>query len=117
MKAKIKNKRSLARIFVGYINGDFLTKKGVAHRMPFLLFATVLLMLYIGNTHYAEKTVRELDGITKELKELRSEHITTLFELMFKSRQSEVAKSVANLGLKESVTPPLKIVLKKNEEN
>jgi len=30
---------------------------------------------------------------------------------MFKSRQSEVAKSVADMGLKEPVTPPKKIAV------
>jgi len=110
-----KSKGSVARAFVGLLNGSFLTKENAVQRMPFLLFVTSLIIIYIGNTHYSEKTVRETDKITKELKELRSEHITTMFELMFKSRQSEVAKSVASVGLKEPVTPPVKIALKKNE--
>jgi len=111
---KKKSKGSLARVFVGLLNGNFLMRENPVKRMSYLLFITFLIIIYIGNTHYAEKTVRETVKITKELKELRSEHITTLFEMMFKSRQSEVAKSVASVGLKEPVTPPVKIALKKN---
>ena len=100
-----KNKWSITRSFLGVLNGDFLNRKNALRSLPYILFITLLLIGYIGNTHYAESMV------TKELKELRSEYITTKFELMFKSRQSEVAKSVADMGLKEPVTPPKKIAV------
>ena len=109
--AKKKSKRSIARGFLGILNGDFLTKENALQRLPYLLFLALLVIGYIGNIHYAESTVREADALTKELKELRSEYITTKFELMFKSRQSEVAKSVAHMGLEEPVTPPKKIAI------
>ena len=98
-------------MFLGVLNGSFLTRENALQRLPFILFLTLLIIGYIGNTHYSESTVRETDVITKELKELRSEYITTKFELMFKSRQSEIAKSVAHLGLEEPITPPKKIDL------
>lgn len=116
-KNKNKNKGSFTRSFIGLLNGSFLTRENAVHRMPYLLFITLLIIIYIGNNHYAEKTVRETDKITKELKELRAEFITTKFELMFKSRQSEIAKAVIGVGLKEPVRPPVKIALKKNNGN
>lgn len=91
------------------LNGDFLTRDNALGRLPFIFFLTFLIIGYIGNTHYAESMVRETDKISKELKELRSEYITTKFELMFKSRQSEIAKSVADMGLEEPIEPPMKI--------
>ncbi|MBL4754750.1 MAG: hypothetical protein JKY52_14295 [Flavobacteriales bacterium] len=106
-----KNKRSIARGFLGILNGDFLTRENALQRLPYLFFLTFLVIGYIGNIHYAESTVREADVLMKELKELRSEYITTKFELMFKSRQSEVAKSVAHMGLKEPIIPPKKIAI------
>jgi len=108
-KKKKKNKQSLARSFVTVLNGNFLTRENALERLPYLFFFAFLIMLYIGNNHYAEKTIRETDKLSRELKELRSEYITTKFELMFKSRQSEIAKTVAELGLKQSITPPRKI--------
>ncbi len=111
-KNQKNTKGSLVRTFIGLLNGNFLTRENAGQRIPYLLFMVLLIILYIGNTHYAEKTVRETAKITKELKELRAEYITTKFELMFKSRQSEVAKAVMGLGLKEPVTPPVKIALK-----
>jgi len=107
--SKKKSKGSVARSFLGVLNGDFLTRENATRRLPYIFFLTFLVITYIGNTHYAESTVRETDKITKHLKELRSEYITTKFELMFKSRQSEVAKSVAEMGLEEPITPPMKI--------
>ncbi len=108
-KKNKKSKRSITRRFVSILNGDFLTRDNALGRLPYLFFLAFLMVGYIGNSHYAESTIREIDNRTKELKELRSEYITTKFELMFKSRQSEVAKAVAHMGLEEPITPPMKI--------
>jgi hypothetical protein len=44
-----------------------------------------------------------------ELKDLRSEYITVLSEIMSESRQSELAKKLENTGIKELKNPPSKI--------
>ena len=109
---KKKNTMSLARTFIGVLNGSFLTKENAVQRLPLLFFLTLLLICYIANTHYAEKTVREIDKLNRDLKELSSEYISTKSDLMFRSKQSEVAKSVEHMGIKESVVPPKKITVK-----
>ncbi|HNB34323.1 MAG TPA: FtsL-like putative cell division protein [Bacteroidia bacterium] len=43
---------------------------------------------------------------------MRSEYISVKSELMFKSRQSQVAKEVLPMGIKQLTVPPKKIVLK-----
>ena len=53
--------------------------------------------------------IREFNKTTNQLKELRSEYISTTSELMFASKQSEVAKSAEKLGLREPIVPPTKI--------
>jgi hypothetical protein len=68
-------------------------------------------MLYIANKHYAEKNIRQIEKINKELKELKWEHLTAKSILMSKSKQSEVAKITKIFGLNEAVTPPTKIVI------
>jgi len=108
-KTTLASSRILARTLIGLINGQFLKKENVIPKLPFMFFITLLVMFYIGNTHYSEKGIREAHRLNKELRELRSEYITARFDLMFKSRQSEVAKNVESLGLKEPVAPPRKI--------
>lgn len=108
-----------ARKYVRYLNvfGIF-TKDMTMKIMPYILFLTGIALVYIANSYYSEKTIRDIDKVTKELKTLRTEYITGKSELMFVSKQSEVAKAVAGQGIKESVEAPGKIIVepKKDKE-
>ena len=77
--------------------------------LPFILFLAFLGMLYIGNMHLAEKNIRDIDRIGKEVKELSWDYKTTKAELAYKSTLSEVAKRVDTIGIKVSVEPPQKL--------
>ncbi len=111
---KVKGKGSkVARGFLQVLDGTFLTKENFMKSLPFVFFLTGLAIVYIANSYYAERTIRDIQSINTELKELRSEFITTKSELMFRSKQSEVANSVADLGIEESRMPPKKIIIKK----
>jgi hypothetical protein len=83
--------------------------------VPKILFAMVLGLLYIGNTHHAEKTVRTINNIQAEVEDLRADYTTLKSDLMFSSKQSEVARKVKMYDLKESLTPPHKIVVPEGE--
>jgi hypothetical protein len=83
--------------------------------VPKILFVMVLGLLYIGNTHHAEKTVRKINNIQAEVEDLRADYTTLKSDLMFSSKQSEVARKVKAFGLKESLTPPHKVVVEKSE--
>ena len=78
--------------------------------LPKILFVMILGLFYIGNTHYAEKTVRRINHVQAEVEDLRADYTTLKSDLMLASKQSEVAKKVKALGLKESLTPPIKVV-------
>lgn len=78
--------------------------------LPKILFVMVLGLLYISNTHYAEKTVRRIDHVQSEVEDLRADYTTLKSDLMFASKQSEVARKVKALGLKESLKPPTKVI-------
>lgn len=95
------------------LGGTFLTKKKAVKLLPFILYLTFLALLYIANTYYAEKKVREIASIRKEMKELRYEYITTKSELMFNTKQTEIAKNLGDRGIEESTQPPHKIYLEK----
>ena len=105
-----KNIASVGNFFQSILDGTFLTKENFVKQLPFIFFLVVLTICYIANTYYTEKIVRQIDKTKNELKELRSEYITIKSEYMNKSKQSEVAKRSASIGIKESLDPPKKIV-------
>jgi hypothetical protein len=96
-------------------DGSVLTRDTVVRQLPFVLFITFLIILYIGNRYHAEKIIRETLQLQTELKELRARAISTASELEFISRQSEVARLLEkrSMGLQEAVDPPVKITVKK----
>ncbi len=99
------------------IDGTILTEDKVIRQLPFVLFITVLAIVYIGNRYHAEKVVRDTVSIQKELKELRSESITIASRIMFLSKESEVLKMVREHGLNlhEPKRPHKKIVITKGD--
>jgi len=79
------------------------------NQVPFAFFIILLLLLHIWNAHNTERIIRKTDKLNREIKELRSEYISILSELMSESKQSAVAAKLDSTGLKELTTPPLKI--------
>jgi hypothetical protein len=89
---------------------DFRIKpEQVMAQLPFLAYLFVLVMLFIYNSHRSEKIIREADRLQHEVKDLRSEYISELSQLMGKSKQSAVAIKLSPFGIKELKTPPSKI--------
>ena len=70
---------------------------------------------YIANGYYADDQVRRVNRLNNEIKELRTQYIVVKDSLVIKSKQTEIAKVLAKqqTGIKESVVPPKKIVIKK----
>ena len=93
------------------IDGTFLVRDNMIRQLPYVLFLTLLGVIYIGNRFHAERMVRQIDELKIEVGNLRSEQITITSELMNISRPSEVAALVESkgLGLKESMEPPKKL--------
>lgn len=85
------------------------------HYLPKVLFVVLLSLLYIGNTHYAEKTIRKIDRMQTEVEDMRADYTTLKADIMYASKQSEVARRVKELGLKESLNPPYKVVVDGSE--
>lgn len=79
----------------------------IVRNVPFFLFLALLAVVYIYNGHNADKTIRNINKVNKELKELQYEYKTLKSEVMFRSKQSELAKAVAPFELKELLTPPV----------
>jgi Bacteriodetes cell division protein (FtsL-like) len=79
----------------------------MVHNLPFFLFLSFLAVIYIYNGHYADRVVRDIGKTAKELQELQYEFKNLKSEVMFRSKQSELAKAVEPFGLKPLSSPPV----------
>lgn len=97
-----------------------LNYQSVVKQIPFFLFLTLLAVIYIYNGHLADKTVRNISRTTREVRELQHEYKTVKSEVMFRSKQSELAKAAEPLGLKELLESPVVLnseALKEEKKN
>ncbi|NVO31250.1 FtsL-like putative cell division protein [Hymenobacter lapidiphilus] len=91
---------------------DGLFREGLPVRLlPHLLFIMFLVLLYIGNTHYATRMNRSIQKMKTETEDLRADYTTLKSDYMEASKQSEVARRVAAYGLAESSSPPFRIAV------
>lgn len=89
--------------------------RAITQNMPFILFLSALALIYIANSHLAEKKIRRINKLGREIKELKWEYLNVKSDLMFQSKMSEVSKAVETLGLKPLSSPPQKIEIEKKE--
>lgn len=96
-----------------FIRSFFSTKRLssclVEKNLPFAAFVALLGLLYISNRHMAERTVRAIDGLGRDVKELSWDYKSLSAELMKLTTQTEIAKRADTLGLKERTEPPIKL--------
>lgn len=114
----VKKRAGTTRTYLRFINVfSYFDRGAVMAFMPFLFFMFLLAIVYIGNSYYAEKTIRDIDRTEKEIRELRSEFITARSELMYRSKLTEVAAAIQPKGVKESTMAPRKILLHTKTRN
>jgi hypothetical protein len=102
--------------FTQFFTRGFITTERATSALPFVLYIALLGMIYIGNMHLAEKTIREIDDLGKEVKERGWDYKTTKAEMAYKSTLTEVAKRADTLGVRQSVDPPRKITVKEEQD-
>jgi hypothetical protein len=108
-----KEKAELPGNFVTtFFNEGMISKEAATAMLPFIIYIALLGMFYIANRHFAEKNIRDIDKLSREVKEQSWDYKTLKSDLMLKSTQTEVAKRVDTLGLKELIEPPQKIIIK-----
>jgi hypothetical protein len=83
-----------------------LTAEKATKALPFMLFLALLGMIYIANRNLAERNVRDIDKIGKQVNELGWEYKSVKGKLALKSTLTEVSKRVDTLGLRQSAQPP-----------
>ena len=116
VQPELKEKAELPRNFFTLLFTEgVISKEAATDMLPFIIFVAFLGMIYIGNRHFAESNIRDIDRLGKEVKELSWDYKTLKADLMMKSTQTEVAKEVDTIGLMEPVEPPKKIVIAEGE--
>ncbi|WP_099293267.1 MULTISPECIES: FtsL-like putative cell division protein [unclassified Butyricimonas] len=106
-----EQKEVLAESMKEVLDGRLLADTVLRRNMVFILFLTLLGILYIANGYNTEKLFMKKVALEKELSDLRFESVTTSSELMRISVPSEVERRVkeAGLDLVQSKEPPIKI--------
>jgi hypothetical protein len=115
-KKEDKTKKvSTGTLLKNLISGSTVTDKIILKNLGYLLMLTLLGAIYIANRFHAEKLTRETTRLQKEVKDLRSESLSTSADLMYASKQSEVFRLVREkeLNLLELREPPFKLIVDK----
>jgi hypothetical protein len=94
--------------FRDFLDGEVFTRAFVTKKLSFVLFVVLLAFVYIANHYKVERLLTELATVKRELKELRSEAVTTSSELMLISKQSQIEKRLREegVGLEALSEPP-----------
>lgn len=93
--------------------GDGISWNWVLDNIPYLVFVTILGLLYILNTRSAEKVFTEVSHLNKEVEELRWEYLTKKAKtekMMSKNNLTNLINK-HNIGLKTFTKPPQKMLL------
>jgi len=93
--------------------GDGLSWNWVLDNIPYLIFVTILALLYILNTRSAERVFTDVSHLNKEVEELRWEYLTKKAKaekLMSKNNLINLVNK-HNIGLKTFTEPPQKMEL------
>ena len=113
---EVSGKESLFSWLQQTLNLDKILEEGIPVKyIPQILFVTFLTIFYIGNNHYAEKTIRKIEKLELEVEEYRADYTSLKADYMYASKQSEVARKVKKLGLVENKMPPNKIIVQEGE--
>lgn len=117
MQEAVEEKAEVTRNFFNSLfSSDRFSSKHFVDFVPFIVFVGFLAIVYIANRHYAENTVRQIDRLSREVKEMNWDYKSLSAELMKKSTQSEIAKKVQPLGLEERTAPPRKILIREHKK-
>jgi hypothetical protein len=110
---KQETKKSLLQQ-LAEIKFDFpINDRSAVSYIPFFGFLTILGVLYIANTYYADNMVRKINAMEKEVEEYRVDYSAYKYEYMLKSKHNEIHRKVKRLGLIEKDQPVYRISTQK----
>ncbi len=100
-KEKKKAKKAKGKGLKAHLVDDYLR---------FVLFLAITGMVYIWNSHYAEKQVKEMAGLKKEVKLLKSKYLEKRAMLSAGTQYTKIKEQVDSLGLRKFREPIFKLI-------
>ena len=95
--------------FGAVLGGDILSGKWFKREVWVLVMIIVMIIFYITNRYTSQQNMIKIDGLKKELTEIRYESMTRSSQLMQRTRESKVEeflKNTSDSGLCASPNPP-----------
>lgn len=96
-----------------YAHVGTLMSDWIFGNLPFVFFLFFLGLIYIANANFADKQVRKIQALEREIKDLKWQYNAAKAELMRESKQSEVEKIVEPYGLRASNQRTKRIIIEK----
>lgn len=104
-----RTRRRKGGIRIGqFFTGGVLSQDEFTRRLPVLVYVVFLMLLYIANGFHIQHKHSELDRITDELKQLKTQAVTSSAVRMTLTRQSEIERLLRerNIALSPDGAPP-----------
>ncbi len=92
------------------LNLDWRTWKFTNKMYGYILVLGVCGIIYIANVHYAEKNVRRINKLQKEVEILRTDYTNMKATLILQGKRSVIRQKVSSFGLIENEKPVYKVV-------
>ena len=79
--------------------------------VPFVFFLFFLCLIYIANSNQADKQVRQIQLLEKDIKDLKWRYNGAKADVMLSTKQSEIERRVEPFGLRASNQRTKRIVI------
>ncbi|MFT4760551.1 MAG: cell division protein FtsL [Paraglaciecola sp.] len=97
--------------FSGFTSLGSTSAQLIFKNFPFVLFLGFLTILYIANAHYAEKKVRQIQSLQKEIKDYSRQCNELSAAIMYESKLSQIGENVKDMGLRKTARGLKKVVV------
>lgn len=104
-KVKDKTDKPSKNPFIRILEIEFFSKADIQKWLPFVAYCTVLAFIYISNRIYAEKRIRQLNTLQKEVRNVQADYYTIKSSIENLTKPTEIARRVQHLGLKQNLKP------------
>jgi hypothetical protein len=110
---KRRRKSASKSPFFGSLN---ISAYYIFKNINFIFFLAFLGIIYIANSHYALKVIKEIKFLQSDLEKTSWKSNTIKSEFMYDSMQSRVFEKVGHLGIKPLSGKPKKIEVEKSKK-
>ena len=105
-----KRENSMRPLIRDVLSGEFLTREGVTKHIPYLLFVSLLFIVYISLGYRFERIERQKHGTDRSIEELSATYKTLRADLETQLQQSSIEAAISELGLLQTKQPPFVLV-------